>query len=152
MTEATAVATTQVWAHGPTNEGGRDWQQVQLRWWQDETTGDFQVWTSDGLPAQLAGADRSLYGALRALGSLLQEQGWMVLVAGARRDACWPGPQCRATHVWLYPSRDGEATAEVHALDPLQPEVDEEASTLAPVGDEQDAYHQKRLDSSWKSS
>lgn len=96
-------------------------QQVTLRWWHEASTGEYQIWTDTGLPAQLGGAETTLQGALQMLQASLAPH-WVLLVAGARRDAWHVGEDCPGTHVRLFPDSADTATAQVHALGPLDPQ------------------------------
>lgn len=126
-----------VLAYGPDETGTRSLREAGVRW--GVVQQQYQAWALPPLPDVAAQAP-SLFDAVFGLRHQLQHrgEGWVLLIAGARRDAWWPGVECASTHVWIYP--DGHTPQyQVHALN-----YEDEVQALALQVQQQVQHHHAR--------
>lgn len=130
----------EIYVYGPVDGGERRIQPASADW--EIVNGEVQLWLS-GPFGELGAASVDLFGSLYFLRNKLAEQGYLALVAGARRDA-WHGTPlypCAAHEARLYPVPGREpADTPVHVFAPCLEEATVELVVAPP---EQWLYHRR---------
>lgn len=134
----------ELYVHGPDPESGQRRSQVALARWQVADEVDLLL---TGPFGEFGASAPDLFRALYFLRTKLAEQQWLVLCAGARRDA-WHSTDkypCAPHQARLYPTPGGEP--ETEPVDVFEPCLDEATVDLVTTPPQQWLYHRRGITS-----